>query len=170
MISQGRMCMETTNKDWKKIKGVEENLKQVQSWLSCYWDCNKSLLIIKHIHIVEADVTFLTNSLRLCCNIEQRNNFSSWLTEKQCCKEIINQFILHTLCPLHEHLHRAEAAVGLFVLCYSLLLGVKALTAKENKTRWRTGDTNISALHFLPFHTLFLLHIWSGLVTLSFCN
>lgn len=77
MISQGRLCMDTRNKDWKKIKGVEENLKQVQSQLICYWDCNKSLLVIKHIHIFEADVTFLTNYLRLCCNIKQRNHFSS---------------------------------------------------------------------------------------------
>lgn len=84
---------------------------------------------MKHM-INTADVTFSANYLRLCCSIKQRNNLSSWLKANHYCKWIINQVTLHTLCPLREHLHHAEAEVGLFVLCCSLLLGVKEWTVK----------------------------------------
>lgn len=44
MISQGSLHMEVKNKVLgKKIKGVIEDLKQVQSQLMCYWGSNKSL-------------------------------------------------------------------------------------------------------------------------------
>lgn len=110
----------------KKIKGVIGNLKAGKSILLL--ECNKRLFITKHTF--KANITFSANYLRLCGNIKQRNNLSSWLIANHCCKWIINQVTLHTLCLLREHLHHAEAEVGLFVLCYSLLLGVKEWTVK----------------------------------------
>lgn len=90
---------------------------------------------LKHTRILKANIDFLDNYLRLCCNMNQRSNSLSWLIQNHCCKQVIKQLILHTLCPLHVHLHHAEAEAGLSELCCSRLQGVKEWTAKQKKMK-----------------------------------
>lgn len=67
------------------------------------------------------------------------------------------KFILHTLCPLHVHLHHAAAEAGLSELCCSQLLGVREWTATQKKNGSHINLKSCTSCHWntLSFsHTL----------------